>query len=98
MSTEARDQFVQEQTKRLGVSHVARGNRGRGGGSNQSQLLSYKAADSNHEADMTEVNKSRVECFNTEITETISDMSELVNEDEETNASRGQMKPSFHEC
>jgi hypothetical protein len=44
---------------------------------------------------MTEVNKSRVECFNTEITETISDMSELVNEDEETNASQEQMKPKI---
>ncbi len=58
---------------------------------------SPKAADSDHEAarDMIEVNKSRVECFNTEITETISDMSELANEDEETNASREQMKPKI---
>jgi hypothetical protein len=84
MSKEARDQLVQEQRKSLGLSHVRRGNRGRGGRSNQSQRLSYKAADSDHEADMAEVNKSRVECFNTKITETISDMSELANEDGET--------------
>ena len=95
MSKEARDQFIQEQRKRLGESHVRRGNRGRGGRSNQFQRPSYKAADPDHEADMSEVNKSRVECFNTEITETISDMSELANEDEETNASREQMKPKI---
>jgi hypothetical protein len=44
---------------------------------------------------MTEVNKSRVECFNTEITETISDMSELASEDEEINASKEQMEPKI---
>jgi hypothetical protein len=48
MLKEARDQFIQEQRKSLGLSYVRRGNRGRGGQSSQSQLLSYKTADSYH--------------------------------------------------
>ena len=74
MNKEARDQYLQVKRRQQGIR---RSGRGRGGRLNQSQRPNLSKSDADPEVDMAEVSKSGIECFNTEITNVISDMSSL---------------------
>ncbi len=76
MNKEAREKYLQEKRRRQGVS---RGGRGRGGRVNQSRRLnsSKQDADPDSEMEIAEISKNGIECFNTKITNAMSDMSSL---------------------
>jgi len=77
MPQEAKDQFLQEKREGQSQQRGSRGGRGRGGRAVQTQR---KAADE-AEADMAEAED--VECFNSEITNELSTMSEIGREGQE---------------
>ena len=81
MNKEAREEYLQEKRRRQGVG---RGGRGRGGRVNQSRRLNSSKQDADPEMDIAEISKNGVECFNTEITNAMSDMSSLEDDSHES--------------